>query len=261
MPSAPTAAERREAPAPTVLELAAEVHDGLVALIKPATPGSIQASSIMPQRNFALFFICCWALVSFLIFIVPVVSSAAPAFKQLFSKELSDLFAILGAAGLGSCFYGLYSASDYIRTSTFDPRYNQTYLIRFGLGLLSGIILAYFLKDFLAIKTEGSGDGDANAPNLGKISVAALALIGGYAAEGVAQILTRVADTLVALVSGSDRDKIDTAQQKADAGAEKKTMQARNDIAAKLQAALSKPDSTAQLGEVNAVIKEILAGQ
>jgi hypothetical protein len=74
------------------------------------------------------------------------------------------------------------------------------------------------------------------------------------------QILKRVADTLVALVSGRDRDEI-AARQKADADAEKKTMQARNDTVGKLQAALSRPNSSAQRGEVNAVIKEILAAK
>jgi hypothetical protein len=133
---------------------------------------------------------------------------------------LSDLLQIVGGAGPGSSFYALHTASGYIKSGTFDPKYDNTYLMRFSLGLLSGLILAYFLKDFLNINTASS-----NGPSLAKIGVSALVLVGGYAAEAVAQILDRVSDTLVALVSGSDKDKIDAAKQKADIDAEKKTSQ------------------------------------
>jgi hypothetical protein len=228
-----------------VLDLAVEVHDRLVKLVAPASPASIEASSLARARNPALFFICVCAGVSFLIFIIPAISSAFG--NNLLGKDLSDLLQIVGGAGLGSSFYALHTAASYIKSSTFEPKYNNTYLIRFALGLLSGIILAKFLIEFFQ-----------NSP---KIGVAALALMGGYAAEAVAQILDRVSASLVALVSGSDKDKIDAAKQKADADAEKKAMQALSDTVKKLQQAASTKDPKdpdAMAKSVQKVISEIL---
>lgn len=230
-----------------VLDLAADVHDQLLKLVAPASPGSIAASSLTPRRNPALFSICLFAVFSFVIFIIPVLLSAVAKDRlgQDVGHDLSDLLQIVGGAGLGSSFYALHTASSYIKSGTFDPKYNNTYLIRFGLGLLSGLILAYFLKDFLNINTTNS-----NGPSLAKIGVSALALVGGYAAEAVAQILDRISDTLVALVSGSDKDKIDAAKQKADIVAEKKTSQVLNDTVNKLNQALNDPNMTSAVQKV-----------
>jgi mannitol-specific phosphotransferase system IIBC component len=228
-----------------VLGLASDVHDQLLRLVAPASPGSIEASSLRPSRNPALFAICLFAAASFAIFVIPIVISAVA--KDLLNKDLNDMLQIIGGAGLGSSFYALHTASHYIESGRFDPKYNNTYLIRFGLGLLSGLILAYFLKDFLNINTTNS-----NGPTLAKIGVSALALVGGYAAEAVAQILDRVSDTLVALVSGSDKDKIEAAKQKADADSDKKTTQAISETVRKLQQAVNDTDPKAAVQKVMA---------
>jgi hypothetical protein len=136
-----------------VLNLAAEVHDRLLKVVAPASPGSIEASSLARARNPALFFICVCAAASFFIFIIPVIASAFS--KDFLGKDLSELLQIIGGAGLGSSFYALHSANSYITSGTFDPKYNNTYLIRLSLGLLSGLILAYFFKDFLTRMLRG----------------------------------------------------------------------------------------------------------
>jgi hypothetical protein len=222
------------------LDLAGDVHDSLLKLVAPATPGSIQASSLKPHRNPALFVVMLCGLVSFIVFIVPVL---APLAGWTFSDDLKSLLQIIGGAGLGSSFYGLHTASDYIKSSTFDPKYGNTYLIRLGLGILAGLILAFFLRDFLDGAT-------ANSP-VKKLSVYALALIGGYSAEAVARILDRIADTLIALVSGSDKDKIDSARDKANADAEKKAAQKSSEAIKDLQAlAIANPTVAANVTSV-----------
>lgn len=235
------------------LELAADVHDRLLKLVAPASPGSIVASSLSFGRNPALFVICVCAVIFFGIFIIPVIIVSSGLGKDETSKDLIELLQIIGGAGLGSSFYALHTASTYIKSGTFDPKYNNTYLIRFGLGLLSGLILAYFLKEFVKV---GASTDNANLVN--KISASALALLGGYAAEAVAQILDRVSDTLVALVSGSDKDKIDAAKDKADAEAAKKSTRAMNDTVKKLQKALNAPDHATALANVQDVMSGIL---
>jgi len=46
------------------------------------------------------------------------------------------------AAALGAVFYVLFTALQYVNNRTFDPAYNTVYVIRFVLGVLSGLILA-----------------------------------------------------------------------------------------------------------------------
>lgn len=234
----------------TVLDLAVEVHGRLTKLIAPVTPGSIAASSLRPTRNVSLFIIGLLAIVSLVAFIFPIL---VPPEKGDHGADLRDLWQILGGAGLGASFYALYTAMPYLQTSTFGPRYNNTYLIRFGLGILAGLILAYFLKDLVKVGSNA----ESNAPNLRNIGVSTLALIGGFGADAVAQVLMRVADTLVTLVGGSARDKIDAAKQKADADAAQKVVQERNDTANKMQEALNLPPAQ-QIAAIQKVLAELL---
>jgi len=62
----------------------------------------------------------------------------APSPFALASKQWNWLF----GAGLGAAFYTLFTAHEYVRKRTFDPRYNSVYLIRFVLGVIAGLILA-----------------------------------------------------------------------------------------------------------------------
>jgi hypothetical protein len=238
-----------------VLELASDVHDRLLKLVAPASPRSIEASSFSPRRNPTLFGMCVVAVFSFICFIIPVVISVYGGADTW--KELYDLLRIIGGAGLGSSFYALRTASSYIETNTFEPRYNRTYIVRLGLGMLAGLILAYFLKDFLTVGGSQNGS-TSNGPTLQNISVSALALLGGYASEGVARILDRASDTLITIISGSDKDKVDAARQKADADAQTKTTQALSDAASKLHDAASNPDPADAIKAVRKIAGDLL---
>ncbi len=94
-----------------------------------------------------------------------------------------------GAAVLGAGFYSLFTGYQYISKRTYDPGYNIIYLVRFFLGIVSGVVLASF--DFGVDK---------------KYSAITLGLIGGYSAEAVNQILLRVTEIMVAAVKGSGKD-------------------------------------------------------
>lgn len=75
----------------------------------------------------------------------------------------------------------------------------------------------------------------------------------------MAQILDRVSETLVALISGSDKDQIDAAKQKAEAHAAKRTTAALGDPVNKLQQWLSDPNPSAVASNVQKVMQDILA--
>jgi hypothetical protein len=107
----------------------------------------------------------------------------------------------LGAALLGASFSGLYTAFKYISTRTFEPLCTSSYITRVLLGTVSGLILANFGGYFI-----GGGS------QLKNLAPAALGLVGGYSADAVNLILKRVADTLVAAVSGSGDEAVKAKQ-------------------------------------------------
>lgn len=96
----------------------------------------------------------------------------------------------LEAAILGAGFYSLFTGYQYISNRTYEPGYNIIYLVRFFLGIVSGMVLASF--DFPGLEKQYSS--------------IMLGLIGGYSAEAVNQILLRVTEVLVAAIKGSGKD-------------------------------------------------------
>jgi len=95
------------------------------------------------------------------------------------------------AAGLGSAFSTLWAVNGYVVARTFNPRYNSTYLVRFVLGLIAGLVLASIAP---SIFTSGT--------TMKQFGPGLMALLGGYSAEAVNQILQRLVDVLLAAVKG-----------------------------------------------------------
>jgi len=67
-------------------------------------------------------------------------------------------------------------------------------------GIVAGVILAYFLKDWLL----------ANSPNssLKNLSTCSIGILGGFSAEAVEELLQRVKDVLLSLVRGDNSAQI-----------------------------------------------------
>ncbi|MCW8916292.1 MAG: hypothetical protein OQK24_10640 [Magnetovibrio sp.] len=222
------------------LQKAIHVHGQLSQLLNPVTPSSIRGSSFI--KNPTLIFIALVVLASFLTLLAApigtdeVVTDAAKAVTDTAktTKTANGLFllGILGAAALGSAFYALTSAAPYIKQATFEPQYNQIYLLRLVIGICAGIILGLFANELNIISSD--------------IGQRGLALVGGFSAEAVVQILKRIAETLVTAVRGSDKDYVKTA-------ADKELMKKKMEIGNNLQDALSKPDT-----EKQAAIQDII---
>lgn len=196
---------------------ASAVHAELSKIVAPATPKSIETTQPSGDsfvgrllvRNPAIQLLVGLTMGSLVLFLVVntllLGDKATGAFVQ---PAL-----LLLAASLGAGFHALLTAHRFIVHRTFDPQYNQSYLIRYVLGLTAGMILGYFGKELLA------GRGDAEAMQLG---TAALALVGGFAADAVAEILTRVSDILVAVVKGGQREQLDAREAEIRAEEERK---------------------------------------
>jgi len=110
---------------------------------------------------------------------------------HIVSQAYIALNALCGAA-LGASFYVLLRTQPYLKDRSYNPKYNASYLVRFGTGIIAGVILATAIGPQLDLST---GAAKALTPGV-------LAILGGYAAEAVEQILQRLVEVLLAVVRG-----------------------------------------------------------
>jgi hypothetical protein len=113
-------------------------------------------------------------------------SPNAPAWQ----KQLNWCF----AAALGAVFYVLFKVHDYVKDRTFDPRYNAVYVVRFVLGILSGLILANVF----------STPRFSNNDTVRSLGPAVAALLGGFSTEAVYQVLQRLVEIMLSAVRGDN---------------------------------------------------------
>lgn len=223
------------------LNLAMTVHSELSQAIS-ATPDTIRASSVL--RNPALMTIATFALLALGGLVIlglgtgtQIPPTTTNGGRGLGSAESANV--LIGAI-LGAAFYAFWTAREYLRDGTFNRQYSQVYLVRFGLGVVAGFILGSLAMD---------SDILAGGPK--QIGMFTLAIVGGFSAEAVVQILQRISDILVATVRGSDKER-------AKADAERATAKKINETAAKLQEALQKPTSDAAKTAVQKVVRDMM---
>lgn len=112
--------------------------------------------------------------------------------KRILKALLPSVNAAFGA-GLGAAFYILLSTQPYLTNRSFDPKFNAIYACRFITGLIGGIILSIALGPIIASRIEGGPF---------PITPGILAILGGYAAEAVQQILQRLVEVMLTAVRG-----------------------------------------------------------
>ena len=171
-----------------------DAHAALSRIIAPATPLSLAATEPTGRLGYLgnpplikwMILIAVAAAIGFVVTSVLYgpnsVSSAGQKANWCF------------AAALGAVFYVLFTALNYVKDRTFDPRYNSIYVIRFVLGVLAGLILAIVFGAPLFNKN----------PTVSGLGPAVIALVGGFSTEAVYQVLQRIVDLLLAAVRGDD---------------------------------------------------------
>jgi hypothetical protein len=173
-------------------------HAALSKIIAPATPLSLQETESAPglygslSRPPLIKWMIFLALISAVGFVVSGIVFGASNTSSI-AEKLNWCF----AASLGAAFYVLFTALNYVKDRTFDPRYNSVYIIRFVLGVLAGLILAIVLGTSLSSSSTTSTATKILVP-------AVVALLGGFSTEAVYQILQRLVDMLLAAIRGDD---------------------------------------------------------
>lgn len=113
----------------------------------------------------------------------------------------------LAGACLGACFYILIKLQPYLENRSFDPKYNSAYVTRFVIGVVAGVILAAIVNAYVVCRP-----GDEHSIKC--LSPAIIAILGGYSAEAVEQVLERLVEVLSSTIRGDNSAQV---QAKADA--------------------------------------------
>jgi hypothetical protein len=101
----------------------------------------------------------------------------------------------LSAAAIGAAFAALFLVSRHIEEGSYDPADDANYVIRFVLGLISGLILT----ELVPLGEAADGGGLTLRRPL-------LALIGGFSVIVVHRVLDRLVVTVETLVQGDARE-------------------------------------------------------
>jgi hypothetical protein len=165
------------------LALAHGVFNKLSVLCKPANSVSIKytefSGGVFLKNNPVVNNLI---LLTFILLVIYIVLNIATSIDESIRNPLL----IITASGLGAGFYTLLTVRKYLIDRSYNPRYNPTYLIRFSLGITAGSILAFMFPDKF------------NA----EYSSQVLAVVGGFSADAVGIILTRISEILIAAFQG-----------------------------------------------------------
>ena len=188
--------DRRAVPAEPARSAA--LHEQLSALIAPATPRTLAATTYSrhPLRIGAALILLGLLVSGALMGIGGYIATVPLATGGLVAWGVQVNY--LCAALLGAALSGLWTAYPYFRKRTFDPRFLLAYGMRLMIGVVSGMVLAN-----LGSGVFGSVDIVAN------LGTGMFGLLGGYSAEAVRQILDRLVEILVTAVRGEDKGRVD----------------------------------------------------
>ena len=218
---------------------ALRIHGELSKVVAPATPSSIKASSGFTDNSVIIASTAAFFVGILLILCVEVGPYCLPDFCR-FSTNASDFIGILGAALLGSAFYTMSKAAEFLTNKTYDPSYNQLYMIRLAVGICAGVILGMF------------GAEADNGINLqADLGERGLALVGSFAADALILILNRISETLVASVRGNEKNL-------AKANAEKAIAKNNLETANAIQEAMGKGDDEGKAA-LQDLLKKLMA--
>jgi hypothetical protein len=189
------------------------LHSQLADVVAPATPRTIYLLHIDEAQNSWLS--CLGPLPTIrrlvtgaafftLVFVLSSISGAI-SHKNLASdiyslnglESLEVLVFLMSAAAMGGCFHALFIAHAFIGKGTYDPRFESSYWMRIGLGVIAGLVLSQMIP--IGPELDATSGQAARASAASVFSKPLLALLGGFSATLVYTILQRLVETVESL--------------------------------------------------------------
>ena len=169
-----------------------------------------------------------------------------PAFADLLLREVF----LLAAAALGAGLTALYRAGREVARGSYDPEFDHTFLQRILLGMAAGLVIA----ELIPLGTDDALSGLARP---------AIALLGGFAADAVHSVLTRLMAALETLFNGGTANREQAERELAEKRAEEILAQADRATLNKLleirRIASSGAPTRAIIEEIDRVISVVAA--
>lgn len=114
---------------------------------------------------------------------------------------------LTACAGVGASFFALFKMNNFIKAGTFDIKHNSTYWSRFVLGIVAGLLLSEMFVVFIEPTNYGNS---ASGPmdNAKYLLKPILAILGGFSANLVHRVLSRLVETVEQLFKGSANEVV-----------------------------------------------------
>ncbi|HYI68245.1 MAG TPA: hypothetical protein VEX87_00760 [Skermanella sp.] len=191
----------------------ASLHGQLADVVAPATPRTIYLLHIDKSRNGWASILGPLSSIRRLVLgaafftMVFVLSSLSDSISHqnlsmdIYSLDgmasLEILIFLMSAAAMGGCFHALFIAHKYIEQGTYDPRFESSYWMRIGLGIIAGLVLSQMIP--IGPGPEAGADAAAPVSSASVFGKPLLALLGGFSATLVYTILQRLVETVESL--------------------------------------------------------------
>lgn len=191
----------------------ASLHGQLADVVAPATPRTIYLLHIDKSRNSWASILGPLSSIRRLVLgaafftMVFVLSSLSDSISHqnlsmdIYSLDgmasLEILIFLMSAAAMGGCFHALFIAHSYIEQGTYDPRFESSYWMRIGLGIIAGLVLSQMIP--IGPGPDAGGDAAAPVSSASVFGKPLLALLGGFSATLVYTILQRLVETVESL--------------------------------------------------------------
>ncbi|MBT0770474.1 hypothetical protein KIH74_16135 [Kineosporia sp. J2-2] len=191
---------------------------------RPASSSRTPKKTVVPPAGSTVPLVR-WLMTATVVFLVAFVLLAAvpearrvsagytyrePDFAALLLRELF----LLTAAALGAGLTAVYRAGREVARGSYDPEFDHTFLQRILLGMASGLVIAELIP---------LGNGDDGLSGLARPAVA---LIGGFAADVVHGVLSRLMAALETLFNGGQVNHEEAQRELAEKRAEEVLAQA-----------------------------------
>jgi hypothetical protein len=187
----------------------ADAHAQLADMVAPATPRMLTLLAASPEDRTAwrrlgnvplvrqLMYVAIGSLVAFIaLSMSPYIQD--PRNGNMYSSSgwpllVNEAF-YLCAAAMGASFANLFEAITQVLRARFDPLTEYFYWMRFLLGLIAGLLLATVLE----VNIEVNETADAGA----RLGAAGLSLVGGFSANLLYRVLTRLTESVELMLVG-----------------------------------------------------------
>lgn len=184
-----------------------QLHNYLTNLIKPANPQAILLLEPKKQAQNIFFgplpivrhfmFLAIFSLTAMVcLSLSRYINNETIVLSMLQGYGLSQVLRfsfLISCASVGACFYALFKMNNYIADGTFKVSLSFTYWARYVLGIVAGLLLSELLATLIEpnkIKELG---------NTSYLLKPILAILGGFSANLVYQILNRLVETVESL--------------------------------------------------------------